>query len=87
MFLSNLEDFPMWPQSWPYYFLTFLCQGLWGLSTVKLFDVLTIDILYITGNFEHSFDIWIFDFLLKPPVCITPIFVLHRIEWVDASLR
>ena len=36
---------------------------------------LTIDVLCITDNFEHSFDILTFDFLLKPPQPTTGIFL------------
>ena len=70
LFLSNLEDLQMWPQHWPHYILTSLTLSSsfsWASSIVQLFDFLKIDILYITGNFGHSFDILTFCLLLKPP--------------------
>ena len=41
---------------------------------LKLRVTLTIDILCITANFGRSFDILIFDFLLKPPQPATRLF-------------
>ena len=51
-----------------------LAIEIMSLIIVQMFDFLTIDILYITGNSGHSFDILIFDFLLKPPEPSTAMF-------------
>ena len=49
---------------------------LWVSSIVQLFDFLTIDILCKSANFGHSFDILIFEFLLKPPQPSTGLFLI-----------
>ena len=39
-----------------------------------MFDFLTIDVLCMTANFGHAFDMSAFDFLLKPPQPSTGLF-------------
>ena len=46
-------------------------------SLVQQFDFFTIDILHITGHFEHSSDIFDINFLLEPPQPIHGYFFYH----------
>ena len=58
---------------------------LWVSSLVQLFDFLKIDILCITANFGHFFDILIFDFPLKPPQPSTGLFLPRLPDPVEVN--
>ena len=44
-----------------------------------MFDFLTNDVLFITANFGHSFDILKFNFLLKPPQPVKRLFMKETV--------
>ena len=87
MFLSNYDNFHIWPQNWPHYVWNSSCQVnfLWTSSIVKLFDFLTLDILYIINCLDHFlleifWHIWdifcYFDILFKRLEPVTELFFL-----------
>ena len=79
IFLFCVKIYDLWRLCHPYtYPPSGVSQQLkfWVSSIVQQFDFLTINVLCITANFGHSFDILTFDFLLKPPQRSTWLFFL-----------